>query len=86
MVMVIHDSGQMSNSSIIAKNDNGLDDLVDLDSAKVDKTIKINNKVLTGDIVLNKTDIGLGNVENYAATLVCCQTQAFSTSIVHQSE
>lgn len=34
-------------------------------NAKVDKTQKVNNHALSGDITLDKTDVGLGNVENY---------------------
>lgn len=42
------------------------DDEVDaLLSAKVDKTQKVNNHALSGDITISKSDVGLGNVENY---------------------
>ena len=34
-------------------------------SAKVDKTQKVNGKALSGDITLDKSDIGLGNVDNF---------------------
>lgn len=33
-------------------------------NTKVPKTTKVNNKALTGDITLDKSDVGLGNVDN----------------------
>lgn len=44
--------------------DTQLDPVITGMQNKVDKTVKINNKSLSTDIVLNKTDIGLSNVDN----------------------
>ena len=46
------------------------DDEVDsLLNAKVDKTTKVNGHALSGDVDVSKSDVGLGNVENYGIVL-----------------
>jgi len=46
------------------------DQINDLNSAKVDKTQKVNGHALSGDVDVSKSDVGLGNVENYATESV----------------
>ena len=50
----------------VTYNKAAIDALIqDLWDAKVDKTTKVNGYTLDQDVTLEKTDVGLGNVENY---------------------
>lgn len=60
------DTGSTSKNKINGNNTKIVEELSRIDSAKVEKTTKVNNKPLSSDITLNKNDIGLNNVDNTA--------------------